>query len=68
VIELTPRQREVVVLVTQGLTYAEIGRRLGISAETVRVHVFDVAQKGGARSGFALRWVIANADRLTGTR
>jgi DNA-binding CsgD family transcriptional regulator len=63
-VQLTDRQKQVVALVRDGLTYAEIGRRLGISAETVRVHVFDVAQKGGARSGFALRWVIANADRL----
>lgn len=36
---LTPRQREVVLLVAEGLTNAEIARRLWISPGTVRRHL-----------------------------
>ena len=61
---LTARQREVVALVRQGFTYAEIGARLGISPETVRVHVADVAAKCGVHRQ-PLRWLIANADKLS---
>jgi DNA-binding NarL/FixJ family response regulator len=36
---LTPRQRDVLELVAEGLTNEEIGRRLYIAADTVRIHV-----------------------------
>jgi DNA-binding NarL/FixJ family response regulator len=36
---VTPREREVLRLLADGLANEEIGRRLGISAETVRTHV-----------------------------
>jgi DNA-binding NarL/FixJ family response regulator len=64
VTQLTPRQRDVVELVAQGLTYGVIGRRLGISPATVRVHVAAVAETNGARNTPPLRWVLANASRL----
>ncbi len=35
---LTPRQREILRLVAEGLTTKAIGRRLGISAKTVEAH------------------------------
>lgn len=40
---ITPRQREVVDRLAQGLTYREIARALGIAPKTVRVHVQAVA-------------------------
>jgi two-component system response regulator NreC len=36
--KLTPRQRQVLTLIAEGLTNAEIGDRLGISAKTVARH------------------------------
>jgi DNA-binding CsgD family transcriptional regulator len=36
---LTPREREVMELFGHGSTYAEVGRMLGMSINTVRTHV-----------------------------
>jgi RNA polymerase sigma factor (sigma-70 family) len=47
---LTPREREVMVLATQGLTNKEMGRRLGISPRTVENHRARVMEKLGAGS------------------
>ncbi len=45
--ELSPREREVLALVTEGLANAEIGARLAISEKTVRNHVSNVFDKLG---------------------
>jgi DNA-binding CsgD family transcriptional regulator len=47
---LTPREAEVLDLVRQGLSNAEIGRRLFISAKTAEHHVGRVLTKLGVRS------------------
>jgi DNA-binding NarL/FixJ family response regulator len=47
---LTPREREVLELVGQGLTNREISRTLWISESTVKVHVRHLLEKLGARS------------------
>ncbi|MEZ4321958.1 MAG: helix-turn-helix transcriptional regulator [Myxococcota bacterium] len=47
---LSPREREIVALIAQGLTNARIGRRLGVSASTVRTHVERLLEKLHARS------------------
>jgi pimeloyl-ACP methyl ester carboxylesterase/DNA-binding CsgD family transcriptional regulator len=44
---LSPREREVLVLITEGLGNAEIGARLSISEKTVRNHVSSVFDKLG---------------------
>jgi pimeloyl-ACP methyl ester carboxylesterase/DNA-binding CsgD family transcriptional regulator len=44
---LSPREREVLVLITEGLGNAEIGERLAISEKTVRNHVSSVFDKLG---------------------
>jgi DNA-binding NarL/FixJ family response regulator len=44
---LTAREREVLVLITQGLANAEIGRRLAISEKTVRNHISNLFDKLG---------------------
>ncbi len=45
---LTPRQREILQLATEGATTAEIGARLGLSAGTVRNYLSEVILKLGA--------------------
>jgi DNA-binding NarL/FixJ family response regulator len=44
---LTPREREVLVLVRQGLANKQIGRRLGISERTVKAHLTSLYQRLG---------------------
>jgi DNA-binding NarL/FixJ family response regulator len=44
---LSPREREVLALVTEGLANAEIGERLSISEKTVRNHISNVFDKLG---------------------
>jgi DNA-binding NarL/FixJ family response regulator len=45
--ELTPREREVLVLVRQGLANKQIARRLGISERTVKAHLTSAFQRIG---------------------
>jgi DNA-binding NarL/FixJ family response regulator len=47
---LTPREREVALLVAAGLTNAELGRRLYISPKTAAVHVSNILHKLGVSS------------------
>jgi pimeloyl-ACP methyl ester carboxylesterase/DNA-binding CsgD family transcriptional regulator len=47
---LSPREREVLALITEGLGNAEIAERLGISDKTVRNHVSTVFDKLGVWS------------------
>jgi DNA-binding NarL/FixJ family response regulator len=44
---LSPREREVLVLITEGLGNAAIGERLSISEKTVRNHLSNVFDKLG---------------------
>ncbi|HET9299170.1 MAG TPA: alpha/beta fold hydrolase [Candidatus Polarisedimenticolaceae bacterium] len=44
---LSPRERDILALITEGLGNAEIGERLGISEKTVRNHVSNVFDKLG---------------------
>ena len=47
---LSERERQTLGLVASGLTYAQIGRRLGISPRTVESYVTTARRKLGARS------------------
>jgi DNA-binding NarL/FixJ family response regulator len=51
---LSPREIEVLRLVTAGRTALEAGRTLGISAHTVRRHLSNMASKVGVRGRVAL--------------
>jgi DNA-binding NarL/FixJ family response regulator len=45
---LTPRELDVLKLLAEGLQHEEIGRRLGISSETVRTHLRKACDRLGA--------------------
>ena len=47
---LTPREREILVLLAQGRLYKEIAAQLGISPSTVRAHLHAVYGKLGVKS------------------
>ena len=47
---LTPREREVLMLVTAGASNKEAGRMLGISPRTIEVHRARIMEKIGARN------------------
>ena len=47
--DITPREREILVLLARGLSNVAIGQRLYISAATVKFHVGNVMAKLGAR-------------------
>ena len=47
---LTPREREVITLLSDGLSNAEIARTLYISEKTASVHVSNILRKLGVTS------------------
>jgi DNA-binding NarL/FixJ family response regulator len=55
--KLTPREREVLLLVAEGLSNAEVAQRLWISTATVKFHLTKMYEKLGVanRTG-AVRW------------
>lgn len=52
--ELTPREREVLELVEQGLKNKEIARELGIRPGTVKIHLKHIFEKTGVRGRYGL--------------
>ena len=47
---LTPREREVLQVIAEGLTHRQIGEKLGISPRTVEVHKGRIMEKLGVGS------------------
>jgi len=47
---LTPRELEILLMVSQGLTMQQVGTRLGISPRTVETHVAKLYRKLGVRT------------------
>jgi RNA polymerase sigma factor (sigma-70 family) len=47
---LTPREQEILVMVSDGFTMQQVGKRLGISPRTVETHVAKLYRKLGVRS------------------
>jgi DNA-binding NarL/FixJ family response regulator len=48
--QLSPREREILALLAQGLNGEQVAERLVISSETVRTHVRNSMAKLGART------------------
>jgi DNA-binding NarL/FixJ family response regulator len=61
---LSPREREVALLVTRGLSNKEIARELGLSHGTVKLHVHSIFLKLRAQNlfkpGMRERYVLIN--------
>jgi len=55
---LSPREREVAVLVGEGYTNKEVAARMGIAVSTVKTYVRLGAAKLGVRGKVGLRWVV----------
>jgi DNA-binding NarL/FixJ family response regulator len=48
--DLTPRQKQILYLIAEGLTSREIAEELAISAQTVEVHRFNLMRRLGVRN------------------
>jgi DNA-binding CsgD family transcriptional regulator len=59
---LTPQQRQIVRLASDGLTNAQIGDRLFLSPRTVSSHLYRSCPKLGVAGRNQLRDVIARAS------
>ena len=51
---LTPREYQVALMVGRGLSNKEVGRELGVSDGTVKLHLHSIFQKLGARNRYGL--------------
>lgn len=60
---LTPREREVLLLVTAGASNKEAGRTLSISPRTVEVHRARIMDKLGAKNAADLVRLVLRPDR-----
>ncbi len=68
---LTPRELDVVILVAEGRTNREIGRRLGVAERTARTHVSNILTKLGLASRtqaamWAVREGLVDPESMTG--
>ena len=64
---LTPREREVLQLLGEGLSDKEIAERMGVGSETVRTHMVNLLGKLGVNSRlqalvFAVRYGAVRID------
>ncbi len=51
---LTPRERQVALLVTRGLSNKDVAREMGLSEGTVKIHVHNIFRKLGAKNRYGL--------------
>jgi DNA-binding CsgD family transcriptional regulator len=59
--QLTPQQRQIVILASRGLTNREIGDRLFLSPHTVSSHLYRSFPKLGITARHQLRDVVAES-------
>jgi DNA-binding NarL/FixJ family response regulator len=62
---LSPREREVALLVAHGRANKEIGRELGLSPGTVKQHVHNIFLKLGTRNRCALIHLLERHPAVT---
>ena len=43
--QVTPREREVLQLVSKGLSYKEVSQKMGVSPETIKKHLKNIYRK-----------------------
>ena len=60
--KLYPREREILGLIRDGLTDAEIARRLGISVHTVRSHLRDAKERNNVYRRVTLAMMAIGGD------
>ena len=60
---LTCRERQIVVLVAEGLSNKAICRRLGLSEGTVKIHLHNVYEKVGVNNRTALAAMVFAAGK-----
>lgn len=60
---LTPRERDVLTLITSGVSNKEGGRRLGISTRTFELHRAHVMEKHGAKNAADLVRIVLSENR-----
>jgi DNA-binding CsgD family transcriptional regulator len=51
---LSHREFEVALLVAEGATNKQVARQLGLSEGTVKLHLYNIFRKVGARSRYVL--------------
>lgn len=59
---LSPREREVLELLTQGCTDAQLARRLGLGLSTIRTHLCRIRDKVGVRTRLELAMIASDLD------
>jgi len=65
--QLTPRMRQVAELVADGLSYTQIGERLGLKPQTAEAHAQGVRTLLGLHTRAELAaWVIARRAQAAG--
>lgn len=67
-VELSPRELEVALLVAEGLTNAEVAKRLHISPYTVMTHLSNAYGRVGVKSRTALATLAAQGRLVARTR
>ncbi len=63
---LSPREREILFLLTEGLSSKEIGKALFLSSKTVDAHRLHINRKLGVRSPAALARYVADQGLVVG--
>lgn len=64
---LTKRQREITALIVLGLTNKQIGRELGITEGTVKIHLHAIYQRCGVPNRTALAFLSTGLQRAPAT-
>jgi DNA-binding NarL/FixJ family response regulator len=62
--ELSPREREAIELIADGLTNKQVAARMGVSMSAVKGYMADIFRKAGVnnRTSAALWWKERNRD------